>query len=46
MNVRIITDSASDLPRACSPGITVLPMTVTFGEEQFLDGVDLSHRQF
>lgn len=46
MNVRIITDSASDLPRACSPGITVLPMAVTFGEEQFLDGVDLSHRQF
>ena len=46
MNIRIITDSASDLPRSCPPGITVLPMTVTFGDEQFRDGVDLSCRQF
>lgn len=46
MNIRIVTDSASDLPRACFPEITVLPMTVTFGEEQFLDGVDLDHRRF
>lgn len=46
MNVRIITDSAADLPRPCRPEVTILPMTVTFGEEQYLDGVDLSHRQF
>lgn len=46
MNVRIITDSAADLPRPCRPEVTVLPMTVTFGDEQFRDGVDLKHRQF
>lgn len=46
MNVRIITDSAADLPRPCRPEVTVLPMTVTFGDEQFRDGVDLTHRQF
>ena len=46
MKVRIITDSAADLPRPCRPEVTVLPMAVTFGEEQFLDGVDLTHRQF
>ena len=44
--LKIITDSAADLPQPCRPEITVLPMAVTFGEEQFLDGVDLAHRQF
>ncbi|MEY8259327.1 DegV family protein [Oscillospiraceae bacterium 50-60] len=46
MKIRVITDSAADLPLPCRPEVTVLPMTVTFGEEQFLDGVDLTHRQF
>ena len=46
MKIRIITDSAADLPRPCRPEVTILPMAVTFGEEQFLDGVDLTHRQF
>lgn len=46
MKIRIITDSAADLPRPCRPEVTVLPMAVTFGEEQFLDSVDLTHRQF
>lgn len=46
MKIRIITDSAADLPRPCRPELTILPMTVTFGAEQFLDGVDLTHRQF
>lgn len=46
MNIRIITDSAADLSRPCRPEVTILPMTVTFGQEQFLDGIDLTHRQF
>ncbi|WP_295740882.1 DegV family protein [uncultured Oscillibacter sp.] len=46
MKIRIITDSAADLPQPCRPELTILPMTVTFGTEQFLDGVDLTHRQF
>lgn len=46
MKIRIITDSASDLLFPHRPEITVLPMTITFGEEQFRDGVDLTHRQF
>lgn len=46
MKIRIITDSASDLLSPSRPEVTVLPMTITFGEEQFLDGVDLTHRQF
>lgn len=46
MNIRIITDSAADLSRPRRPEVTILPMAVTFGQEQFLDGVDLTHRQF
>ena len=37
MKIRVITDSAADLPQPCRPEITVLPMAVTFGAEQFLD---------
>lgn len=48
MSVRIITDSASDITgdEAKKLGIKVLPLTTIFGEEQYLDGVDLSHEEF
>lgn len=46
MNIRIITDSASDLLPPHRPEITVLPMDITFGGETFQDGVNLTHRQF
>ena len=48
MNVRIITDSACDIPQeeAKALGVQVLPITVNFGAEEYLDGVTLSNRQF
>ena len=46
MNVRIITDSASDLGFPHRPEVTVLPMDVTFGTETYQDGVNLTHHQF
>lgn len=46
MGIRIITDSAADLPQPWPEGVGVLPMTVSFGERQYQDGVDLAHRQF
>ncbi len=46
MRLRVITDSASDLLPPYRPDLTVLPMTVTFGTRQYLDGVDLDHRHF
>ena len=48
MSVRIITDSASDISQelAAEWSITVLPLKVRFGEEEFLDGVTLSNREF
>lgn len=44
--IRIITDSASDLLRDAIPGVTVLPMTVRFGDTEYRDGVDITARQF
>lgn len=46
--IKIIADSASDLvpKEAENLGITILPMEIIFGEEQFYDGVNLSHEEF
>lgn len=46
MNIRIITDSGCDLLPPYAPCITVLPLTITFGEESFRDVVDLDHHRF
>lgn len=46
MSIRIVTDSASDIPQETREDLTILPMHVYFGEKEFLDGVNLSHRQF
>ena len=44
MTIKIVTDSASDMPveLADSLGIEVVPVIVIFGSEQFKDGVELS----
>ena len=44
--IRIVTDSASDILKPFPENLTVLPMTIRFGDEEFRDGVDLNHRQF
>lgn len=46
MGIHIITDSGSDILQGENPDITVLPMAITFGEKEYLDGVNLSHQQF
>lgn len=46
MKIRMITDSASDLLPPHRPEVTVLPMTITFGEVEYQDGVNLTHRAF
>ncbi len=47
MATRIITDSASDiLPEECPEGLSIVPLSVTFGGTTFRDGVDLKHRRF
>ncbi len=48
MSVRIIIDSACDLTKAQADALqtTFLPLKTIFGEEEFLDGITLSHKQF
>ena len=44
--IHIITDAGSDIINSGRTDLTVLPMTVRFGEEEFQDGVNLTHREF
>jgi len=48
MSVKIVTDSAADLTtaKASELGITVVPLTIRFGEEEFVDGIDLTPEAF
>ena len=48
MGVRIVTDSTADIPaqQAAALGIVVVPLTVFFGNEAFLDGMELDNEGF
>ena len=48
MKVSVVTDSTSDLPPevARDLGITVVPAHIQFGEQVFLDGVELTTDEF
>ena len=48
MAVRIVTDSTADLPQkfADDLGISVVPLSVIFGDEVFREGIDISHDLF
>lgn len=46
--VMIVTDSTADLPETLRNrhNITVIPLTVNFGQESYEDGVDITPQQF
>lgn len=44
--IRIITDSASDIVDNRREDLTVLPVSITFGSEEFRDGITLTHEAF
>jgi DegV family protein with EDD domain len=48
MAVRIVTDSSCDLPqsRADALGIEIVPLTIRFGDEEYVDRVELSNEEF
>lgn len=46
MSVRIITDSASDMSPAEHQALAVLPLSVTFGTDVYMDGIDIDHQRF
>ncbi len=45
-NIRIVTDSCSDICINNDLGITVLPLKIRFGDVEYQDGVDLSTKEF
>ena len=48
MAVRIVTDSAADLPadEVAALGVEVVPLSIRFGTDEYTDGVDLSVAEF
>ena len=48
MSVRVVTDSASDLTdeEASTLGITIVPLSIRFGEEEFVDRIELGADEF
>lgn len=46
--IRILIDSASDLEKeeAEQLGVVLVPMKVRFGDEEYSDGINLSHKEF
>jgi len=48
MAVKIVTDSTSDISQklAAELGITVVPLTVSFDNEHFKDGLSITPDQF
>ena len=48
MTVHIVTDSSCDLPEevVAELDITIVPLTIRFGEEEFVDRVELDTEQF
>ncbi|MQG42918.1 MAG: DegV family protein [SAR202 cluster bacterium] len=46
--IALVTDSTCDLPESVvkDKNITVIPLNVHFGEETFLDGIDLQSNEF
>lgn len=48
MAVKVVTDSTADLPPEVAEqlGVTVVPLTVFFGDEAFKDGVEITNDEF
>ena len=44
--IRIITDSAADMGDIIREDLTILPIHITFGDQEFQDGVDMTHQMF
>ena len=46
MKVRIIIDSTADLLPEVKNQTTVVPLTVHFGTEEYIDGITITHKEF
>lgn len=46
MKVRIIIDSTADVSQELRERFTILPLTLHFGDEEYIDGVTITNREF
>ncbi len=46
MSVRMIVDSTADVRASIRPRLDVVPLTVHFGDEEYIDGVTIDHKTF
>ena len=46
MGIRIIVDSTADLTKEYQERVHVVPLTVHFGEEEYVDGVTMDKKEF
>ena len=46
MKTRIIVDSTADLLPECKTRVYSVPLTVHFGEQEYIDGVTIDHKTF
>ena len=44
MKVRIVTDSTTDLTEEIKSKVTVVPLVINFGNDQYIDGYDITVR--
>ncbi len=46
MKVRIVIDSTADIRPELQERFSIVPLTIHFGEREYVDGVDIDHHQF
>lgn len=46
MSVRLILDSTTDTPQSLQGKVEVVPLVITFGDTEYLDGVEMGHKKF
>ena len=46
MSVKIVIDSTVDLAENIKDKFTVVPLTINFGDEEYIDGVTITHKEF
>jgi len=46
MKIRIVIDSTTDIPEEIKQRVTIVPLTVNFAGKEYVDGVDITKREF
>ena len=46
MSVQIVVDSTADMRPQVAARVKTVPLTVHFGEEEYIDGVTIDHKTF